>query len=38
MTGRLPRRRLELAPKGWLTGSEWNWGPLYTDIVKTRRR
>jgi basic membrane protein A len=24
-----------LAPKGWLTGSEWNWGPLYTDIVKT---
>jgi simple sugar transport system substrate-binding protein/basic membrane protein A len=18
-----------LAPKGWLTGSEWNWGPLY---------
>jgi basic membrane protein A and related proteins len=24
-----------LAPKGWLTGSEWNWGPMYTDIVKT---
>jgi simple sugar transport system substrate-binding protein/basic membrane protein A len=24
-----------LAPKGWLTGSEWNWGPLYSDIVKT---
>ena len=24
-----------LAPKGWLTGSEWVWGPLYTDIVKT---
>ncbi len=24
-----------LAPKGWLTGSQWNWGPLYTDIVKT---
>jgi basic membrane protein A and related proteins len=24
-----------LAPKGWLTGSEWNWGPLYTDITKT---
>ena len=23
-----------LAPKGWLTGSEWSWGPLYTDIVK----
>ena len=29
-----------LAPEGWLTGSEWNWGPLYTDIVQTvdRRR
>jgi len=24
-----------LAPKGWLTGSVWNWGPIYTDIVKT---
>jgi simple sugar transport system substrate-binding protein/basic membrane protein A len=24
-----------LAPEGWLTGSEWNWGPLYTDIVRT---
>jgi len=24
-----------LAPKGWLTGSEWAWGPLYIDIVKT---
>ena len=24
-----------LAPNGWLTGSVWNWGPLYTDIVKT---
>lgn len=24
-----------LAPKGWLTGSEWAWGDLYTDIVKT---
>jgi basic membrane lipoprotein Med (substrate-binding protein (PBP1-ABC) superfamily) len=23
-----------LAPNGWLTGSVWNWGPLYTDIVK----
>ena len=21
--------------KGWITGSEWNWGPLYSDIVKT---
>jgi simple sugar transport system substrate-binding protein/basic membrane protein A len=25
----------ELAPEGWLTGSEWNWGPLYTEIVRT---
>jgi simple sugar transport system substrate-binding protein/basic membrane protein A len=25
----------ELAPEGWITGSEWNWGPLYTDIVET---
>lgn len=25
----------ELAPKGWITGSEWSWGPLYEDIVKT---
>jgi basic membrane protein A len=24
----------ELAPEGWLTGSEWNWGPLYTQIVE----
>jgi basic membrane protein A len=24
-----------LAPKGWLTGAVWNWGPVYTDIVKT---
>lgn len=24
-----------LAPKGWLTGSQWNWGPLYEDIVQT---
>ena len=24
-----------LAPEGWLTGSQWNWGPLYNDIVKT---
>jgi basic membrane protein A and related proteins len=23
-----------LAPKGWLTGSQWNWAPLYNDIVK----
>ena len=25
----------ELAPTGWLTGSEWDWGPLYTKMVKT---
>lgn len=25
----------ELAPEGWITGSEWSWGPLYTDIVQT---
>jgi basic membrane lipoprotein Med (substrate-binding protein (PBP1-ABC) superfamily) len=24
-----------LAPKGWISGSVWNWGPLYTDIVQT---
>ncbi len=24
-----------LAPKGWLTGSIWNWGPMYSDIVQT---
>jgi basic membrane protein A and related proteins len=24
-----------LAPKGWLAGSEWAWGDMYTDIVKT---
>jgi basic membrane protein A len=23
-----------LAPKGWLTGSQWNWGPLYTKMVQ----
>ena len=23
-----------LAPKGWLTGSEWSWTALYIDIVK----
>jgi basic membrane protein A and related proteins len=25
----------ELAPNGWITGSIWDWGKLYTDIVKT---
>ncbi len=25
----------QLAPKGWLTGSEWNWGPLYVAMVKS---
>jgi basic membrane protein A len=24
-----------LAPKGWLSGSEWAWSDLYIDIVKT---
>ncbi len=24
-----------LAPKGWLTGSQWDWAPMYVDIVKT---
>jgi len=24
-----------LAPEGWITGSIWDWGNLYTDIVKT---
>lgn len=24
-----------LAPEGWLTGSEWAWTDLYTDIVET---
>jgi basic membrane protein A and related proteins len=26
-----------LAPKGWVAGSEWAWGDLYVDIVKTAR-
>ena len=25
----------ELAPEGWLTGSDWAWTALYTDIVET---
>jgi len=24
-----------IAPTGWLTGAVWDWGPLYSDIVKT---
>jgi basic membrane protein A len=24
-----------LDPKGWLTGSVWNWAPLYESIIKT---
>ena len=24
-----------LAPEGWLTGSEWDWDDIYTDIVQT---
>ena len=23
-----------LAPRGWVTGSDWNWGPMYTAMVK----
>ncbi|RAY16202.1 BMP family ABC transporter substrate-binding protein [Actinomadura craniellae] len=26
-----------LAPKGWLTGSQWQWAALFTDIVRTAR-
>jgi basic membrane protein A len=25
----------ELAPNGWITGSEWDWAALYTDIAQT---
>jgi len=25
----------ELAPEGWITGSQWEWSELYTDIVDT---
>jgi simple sugar transport system substrate-binding protein/basic membrane protein A len=25
----------DLDPSGWLTGSEWNWAPLYESIAKT---
>ena len=25
----------KFAPKGWLTASVWNWGPLYVKMVKT---
>jgi basic membrane protein A len=25
----------ELAPNGWLTGSEWDWTALYSDIMQT---
>lgn len=24
-----------LAPKGWLTGQRWDWGPMYVNIVKS---
>jgi basic membrane protein A len=27
----------ELAPRGWLTGSVWNYGPIFADVVKTVR-
>src|SRR5262249_43140194 len=25
----------KIAPKGWLTGASWNWGPLYLKIAKS---
>jgi simple sugar transport system substrate-binding protein/basic membrane protein A len=25
----------KLAPKGWITGSQWSWAGMYKDIVKT---
>ncbi|MBV7329777.1 BMP family ABC transporter substrate-binding protein [Chloroflexi bacterium TSY] len=25
----------ELAPKGWITGSIWNWGDLYVEIINS---
>lgn len=25
----------KFAPKGWLTGAMWNWGPLYVEIAKS---
>lgn len=25
----------EFAPKGWLTGSAWNWGLLFVDMVRS---
>jgi len=25
----------DVAPKSWLVGSVWNWGPLFVDIVRT---
>ncbi len=25
----------QFAPKGWLTGAKWNWGPLYVNIVQS---
>lgn len=25
----------DLAPEGWLTGSEWDWSDIYVDIVET---
>jgi simple sugar transport system substrate-binding protein/basic membrane protein A len=34
LLGGLPRSSLA-GPEGWITGSEWNWGPLYTQIVET---
>jgi basic membrane protein A len=27
----------KLAVNGWITGSQWNWAPLYSDIIKTAK-
>ncbi len=27
----------QFAPKGWLTGEQWNWGPLYEQIARSVR-
>ena len=27
----------DIAPRAWLTGAVWNWGPLFADMVRTVR-
>jgi simple sugar transport system substrate-binding protein len=34
MTTGYPASQASLAPKGYLTGAEWNWATPYTEIVK----